>query len=86
MLPESLVLLACLSGGCGETVAAYKAYKPEMILIEQNVQRLAKPYFVDYWVPFVAFSMGKQAVIKLDSHFNMRLSQNDTGLAYNYQF
>lgn len=90
MLPEMLLTLGCVSGGCTQTAAVYNYYNPEVKNnIESQMQQIeiATGYTGKYIISTVGILAGKQLSIKIEQnsfiYFDIKNSAN-LGIKINF--
>lgn len=87
MLPEALVIFACLSGsGCTETSGLYFSQNPEVKRMvdedAQEVERVIGPKFVDTVGPFLFLAAGGNGMFKIDKNFSVNVNRGGSILFF----
>ena len=91
MLPEALVIFACLNNtGCTETSDEYFRRYPQIknyIDKEgQHVRQYVGPTIVDTVGPLLFIAGGGTGIIHLHNHFNLQLSKESAKLVFSWSF
>jgi hypothetical protein len=91
MLPEALVIFACLnSTGCGPTSSHYYNTNPAVREVverhEKNIEKFLGPTVVTTVGPFLYAAAGGTGTIHLNKYFNLQLSKQVGILIFSKEF
>jgi len=91
MLPEALVILACLkTNGCIQASNNYYALHPEIKTAleekETNIKNYAGPYVVGVITPLVYLATGSTANLFIDENFSVQTSQTKVLASFRKDF
>lgn len=88
MLPEALVLFACLnSTGCSETSTHYYNTHPEVREMiqknEQKIERFIGPTLIQTLGPVLYIAAGKSGTMRINKYLSLQLSSQTSTLVFN---
>jgi hypothetical protein len=91
MLPEVLVIIACLkTSGCTQTSNNYYALHPEIKTMleekENNIKNYVGPYVVGVVTPFIYLATGGTANIFINENFSLQTSQTKVLASFRKDF
>lgn len=91
MLPEALVIFACLNGtGCQETSSHYYNSSPTLQQSVQNgetkVTKYVSPVLIQTVGPAAFIAFGGTGNVRLDRHFSLQLNKQKGILIFSKEF
>ena len=91
MLPEALVIFACLnSTGCSETSAHYFNTHPEARKVikngEEKIKYYVGPTLITTVGPFIYAAAGGTGTVRLNRYFSLQISKNQNTISYRLEF
>jgi hypothetical protein len=91
MLPEALVIFACLnSTGCTETSRHYYNTHPQIQVIAKKTVKIAKQYVgtvvIDTVGPVLFAAAGGTGTIRLGKHLSLQLNRDSAILGLGLEF
>lgn len=91
MLPEALVIFACLnSTGCQETSTHYYNTHPEFREIvernEKKVEKFVGPKIIAIFGPMIYVAAGGTGTVRLDKYLSLQLNHQQGTLVFNKEF
>lgn len=91
MLPEALVILACLEGkGCTETSQHYYNTHPEIKIVVENGKKTIERYtgetFIQITGPLIFAAAGGTGTIRLSKHFSLQVNRESGIIGFSKEF